>query len=226
MLFCKVSNRLHQYRHVRRFFNQSSITSASILWTIHDKDEYFLFRRQLLVLTTKSEYAWATRIASQLDPSQIDSTIDPLVKIRISKRQQKHNSIIIPYDYERRFAHYKSKAHQFWNKTFLVTTGIDTKLIVGNRNNPSRTKELVRRSPLYLKRDQNQKNQTPFEPTKSDTFHIDRIAYIPFTLFLYPYGFIQSSFIFVCYFWLMKACVFPSLSPLILLFVVSTKNKI
>ena len=82
-----------------------------------------------------------------LDPSQIDCTIDPLVKLKLLKRQRKHNSIIIHYKYERRFAHYKSRIHQLWNGTFPPMNAIDTKLIVGTRNNPNLTKELVRRSP-------------------------------------------------------------------------------
>jgi hypothetical protein len=39
-----------------------------------------------------------------------------------------------------------------WNATFPITTSIDTRLIVGTRNNASLTKELVRRSPRSAKR--------------------------------------------------------------------------
>ena len=93
-----------------------------------------------------------------LDPSQIDCTIDPLVKLKLLKRQRKHNSIIIHYKYERRFAHYKSRIHQLWNGTFPPMNAIDTKLIVGTRNNPNLTKELVRRSPYA--RTKQEKRQT------------------------------------------------------------------
>ena len=134
-------------RHFQKFFKDHFTRSASIWSNIQDENEYMLFRGRLLALTTRSEHARATRIASQMDPSQIDYTIDPLVKLKLLKRQRKHNSIIIHYKYERRFAHYKSRIHQIWNATFPPMSAIDTKLIVGTRNNPNLTKELVRRSP-------------------------------------------------------------------------------
>jgi hypothetical protein len=77
--------------------------------------------------------------------------MDPLVKAKLLKGQQKHRSIIIHYTYERRFANYKSKIHQIWNASFDPKTVIDTKLIVGTHNNSNITKELVRRSPRVEK---------------------------------------------------------------------------
>ena len=111
-----------------------------------------LFRQLLLAFTTKSQHARATRIFSQMDTSQIHSTIDPLVKMKLLKRQQKQNSIIIHYTYEWRFLHYKSRIHHYCNTTFPNITDIDTKLILGTRNNPNLTKRLVRRSPYRIKR--------------------------------------------------------------------------
>jgi hypothetical protein len=82
-----------------------------------------------------------------MDYNQIPSTIDPLVKAKLLKKKQKEKSIIVHYTYERRFAYYKSKIHHIWNASFQPETVIDTKLIVGTRNNSNLTKELVRRSP-------------------------------------------------------------------------------
>ena len=81
-----------------------------------------------------------------MDYSQINSPIDPLVKAKLLKRQQKRMSIIVHYTYEQRFAYYKPKIHQIWNASFPIATGIDSKLIVGTRNNSNLTKELVRRT--------------------------------------------------------------------------------
>ena len=145
-------------RHVRKFFIDHSITTPFILSTIPLENEYFFFRRQFLALTTKSEHARANRIASQLDPSQIDSTTDPLVKVKLLKRLQKPNLLTIHYNYERRFAHYKSRIHRFWNATFPPSTGIESKLIVGSRNNPNLTHEIVRRSPSHQVRELRKKN--------------------------------------------------------------------
>jgi hypothetical protein len=107
---------------------------------IHDENEYDLLRRQILAISTKSEHARANRIASQMD-------IDPLVKAKLLKRQQKEKSIIVHYTYERLFADYKLKIHQMWHESFRSTSVTETKLIVGTRNNPNLTRELVRRSP-------------------------------------------------------------------------------
>ncbi len=63
------------------------------------------------------------------------------------KRQQKEKSIIVHNIHEQRFAHYKSKIHQIWNRSFHSTSAMETKLIVETRNNLNLTKELVRRSP-------------------------------------------------------------------------------
>jgi hypothetical protein len=107
---------------------------------------------------TKSEHARANRIASQMDYNQIPLTIDPLVKAKLLKTQQKEKSLIVHYTYERRFAHYKSKIHHIWNASFQHETVIDTKLIVGTRNNSNLTKKLVRRSPRVEEKEK-EKNQ-------------------------------------------------------------------
>jgi hypothetical protein len=123
---------------------------------IHDEKEYNFLRHQILAISTKSEHARANRIASQMDYNQIPSTIDHLVKAKLLKRQQKEKSIIVHCTYERRFAHYKSKIHQIWNTSFHSTSVTETKLIVGTRNNPNLTKELVRRSPRPPKQQEHQ----------------------------------------------------------------------
>jgi hypothetical protein len=79
-----------------------------------------------------------------MDYNQIPSTIDPLVRAKLLKRQQKEKSIIVHYTYERRFTHYKSKIHQILNESFHSTSAMETKLIIGTRKNPNLTNELVR----------------------------------------------------------------------------------
>ena len=54
----------------------------------------------------------------------------------------------IHYTYERRLTHYELNIHKIWSASLSITTGIDSKLIVGIRNNSNNsTKELVRQSP-------------------------------------------------------------------------------
>ncbi len=142
-----------------KFLIENSITSTWILSMIHDENEYNFLRRQIIAISTKGEHARANRIASQMDYNQINSTIDPLIKAKLLERQQKAKSIIVHYTYERRFAHYKSKIHQIWNESFHSTSAIETKLIIGTRNNPNLTKELVRRSPPLQKHEKQQQLQ-------------------------------------------------------------------
>lgn len=120
---------------------------GTILPTIFDQNEYDTLRRLSLTISTASEHARANRIASQMDYDQIPSAIDPLVKVKLLRKQRKETSIIIHYSYEKRFAHYKSKIHHIWDTSFPPITGIDSKIVVVIRNNSNLTKELVRRSP-------------------------------------------------------------------------------
>ena len=63
--------------------------------TISDENEYRSLRRQILAITTASEHARASRIASQMDYNQTSSTIRPLVKIKLAKRQNKDNPVVV-----------------------------------------------------------------------------------------------------------------------------------
>ena len=98
--------------------------------TIYNENEYLSLRRQILAISTASEHTRANRIASQMDYNQIPSMIDPLVKVKLPKRQQKENSVIVNYTYERNFARYKSNIHKIWNASFPIAIGIDSKLII------------------------------------------------------------------------------------------------
>ena len=118
---------------------------------IHDENEYHLLRRQLLEQPTQSEHARAERIASQLDYNNINLSTDPLVQSKLLTRQRKSNSLIIHYTYENRFAYYKSLIHKNWANFIKSISIIDNLLIIGTRNNPNLTKELVRRSPYNSK---------------------------------------------------------------------------
>ena len=130
-------------RHFQKFLSQNSIPSTSFLPTIFDENEYLLLRRQVLAISTASEHARTNRIASQMDYSQINTTIDLLVKAKLLRRRQKEKSTIL---------HYKSNIHKLWNVSFPIVKCIDSKLIVGTRNNSNLIKELVRRRPLKRKR--------------------------------------------------------------------------
>ena len=114
---------------------------------IHDENEFLLLRCQLIKQTTVHEHRRAARIARTLDYEAIPANIDPLVKAKLLKRQQRAKAMILHYTHEQRFSHYKRAIHRMWNDTFHNTPLHSTTLIVGTRNNPNLGKELVRLNP-------------------------------------------------------------------------------
>ncbi|CAF2080561.1 unnamed protein product [Rotaria magnacalcarata] len=138
------------YHYLKKFFQQLSATSISILPMIHDENEYVLLRSKLLSKPTPSEHARASRIATTLDNKHQNISVDPLVHAKVHKSDNITTftcPIIIHYTHESRYAHYKSIIHKAWFESFYRTPVMMTKLIVGSRNNPNLTKELVRHNP-------------------------------------------------------------------------------
>ena len=124
---------------------------------IHNENEFLLLRRQLLDQVTVNEHQRAARIAQMMDYNNFPSNIDPLVKEKLLKRREQANTILLHYTYEKRFSHYGRTIHQIWTNTFQNTPVETSKLIVGNRNNPNLTKELVRRNPFTIDKNINHK---------------------------------------------------------------------
>jgi hypothetical protein len=114
---------------------------------IHDANEYALIRQRLLKQATIDEHKRAARMAKQYGFHGFDVNIDPLIKEKILKRRDKEKSIFLHYTHEKRFFNYKRTIHELWTQTFRDTTVEETRLIVGTRNNPNLTRELVRRCP-------------------------------------------------------------------------------
>ena len=138
------------HKHFEKFVRKHSIKATSMVPMIHDENEYYLLRQQLLTEPTISEHVRASRIASQIPAHSQTIVNDPLVQSKLNQRQQravKQPPLIVHYTYEKQFAYYKSRIHQEWNNLFHDTPVADTKLIVSTRNNFNLTRELVRRSP-------------------------------------------------------------------------------
>ena len=137
------------YNQFKKRFTKYSITSTSIISMIHDENELFLIRRQLLdQASVGDEHRRAARIAQTFDYDNFPPNIDPLVKAKLLKRRERANSIFVHYTHEKRFQHYGKTIHQIWNDTFHNAPIETTKLIVATRNNPNLTQELVRRNPF------------------------------------------------------------------------------
>ncbi|CAF1531369.1 unnamed protein product [Adineta steineri] len=136
------------YSQFHEFFTKYSFTSMSITPMIHDENEFLILRRQLLGEATVTEHRRATRLAKTIDYNNIPTDLDPLIKEKLIKRRDKVNSIIVHYKHEKRFSHYKRAFHQLWDDTFYNTPIQTSKLIVGTRNNPNISKELIRLNPF------------------------------------------------------------------------------
>ncbi|CAF2090113.1 unnamed protein product, partial [Rotaria magnacalcarata] len=63
------------------------------------------------------------------------------------KPNELQNKLIIHYTHEKRFNTRKRDLHRIFQETFANTPIIETKLIVGNRNQKSTIKELIRKLP-------------------------------------------------------------------------------
>ncbi|CAF2193402.1 unnamed protein product, partial [Rotaria magnacalcarata] len=68
--------------------------------------------------------------------------------IQENKKPNKlQHKLIIHYTHEKRFNKRKRDLHHIFQETFANTPIIETKLIVGNRNQKSTMKELIRKRP-------------------------------------------------------------------------------
>ncbi|CAM4845825.1 unnamed protein product [Rotaria magnacalcarata] len=137
------------YHYLKKFFQQLSVTSISILPILHDENEDILLRTKLLLKPTTSEHARASRIATTFDDKTQNISIDSLVYTKVHKKDNStifNCPIIIHYTHENQYAHYKSNIHKAWQESFHRTPVITTKLVVGSRNNPNLTKELWSKS--------------------------------------------------------------------------------
>ncbi|CAF1507917.1 unnamed protein product [Didymodactylos carnosus] len=130
-----------------------SITSTSIIPMIHDENEFSIIRCRLLDATSVQEHQRAARLAEQFNFVDIPPNIDPLVKEKLLKRKERADSIIIHYTYEQRFADYGRKIHQLWDNVFHGTPLKQKRVIVGTRNNPNLSKELICRNPFKKQKD-------------------------------------------------------------------------
>jgi hypothetical protein len=106
-------------------------------------------RDHLLHKPTATEHQIASRIAQTIDPNSTDTVDDPLVKRRLGANSKWINNLIIHYTHEKRLESYKKEIHQLWNHTFVNTSVLNTKLIIGNRNSPNLKKTLVHQRPHY-----------------------------------------------------------------------------
>ena len=129
-----------------KFFTNHIRTTT--LLPIIEKDYLFtLIRNFLLHKPTATAYIVASRIANATDTHNADIVNDPLVRLQLNKKSKCTDKIIIHYTHAARLQAYKKAVHQLWHQIFTETPVMNTKIIVGNRNNPNNKLRLAHRRP-------------------------------------------------------------------------------
>lgn len=106
-------------------------------------------RRTLLTKPTIPEHQIASRIAKSIKCEQDEIVDDPSIRSWLDKPSKFDTNVIIHNTHKQRFQSNKKYIHQLWNQTFANTAVMERRLIIGNRNSPNMTRELLHRRPNY-----------------------------------------------------------------------------
>jgi hypothetical protein len=155
----------HSYppRYIHTQFNKflsSHLSTSYILPNIDNQGNFALIRSNLLATPTISEYQIAFRIVKAIKNDPQPETDNPLVEARLNKQSKFHQNLIIHQTYEKRLKNNKKDIHQLWHRTFTQTPVLNTRLIIGNRNNHNMTRELLHRQPRLTTKNSRNSNTT------------------------------------------------------------------
>ena len=109
----------------------------------HPVHDFQFIQSYLLNKPTLAQSQMAARIATTTKSN--DETIpgNLIGKLDIKKPSKYDKNLIIHYTHEARFASLKRDIHQLWNDILKNPIINDIKLIVGHRNNPKLTRDLM-----------------------------------------------------------------------------------
>ena len=138
------------YSRFKKFLN-NNISNGYIIPLIESKSYFELFRSSFLNRPTAIELQIAPRIAKVTDHHNI-KTIDTSTSVSTEQKQisKCDTNLIIHYIHEKRLETLIKDIHQLWNQIFHNTPIMNTKLIIGHKNNSSVAKELVQRRPCRM----------------------------------------------------------------------------
>jgi len=114
---------------------------------IENENQYLTLRTQLLKQQTTSQQQLLFRVSTIIDKDQNEQAKDQTIQDKIHNEEKSNKRLILHYRHEQRLASYKKDLHQIWNNTFNATSILDTRLIVGTRNNRNTAEELVSKRP-------------------------------------------------------------------------------
>lgn len=105
-----------------------------------------MIQSYLLKKPTVTAYKLASRIANATtNTPRDDRENNSSIPSRLPKESKWTKNIIVHYTHEARFTNYKRLMHQLWNQIFNDTLVLNTRLIIGNRNNSSNKLRLAHR---------------------------------------------------------------------------------
>ena len=128
-------------------FLTTHIRTTTLLPFIEKEYLFTLIRNFLLHKPTATAHRVASRIANATDAHNPDIVDDPLVRLQLNKKSKWTDNIIIHYTHEARLQAYKKAVHQLWHQIFKETPVMNTKLIIGNRNNLNNELRVAHRRP-------------------------------------------------------------------------------
>ncbi|CAF4597472.1 unnamed protein product, partial [Rotaria socialis] len=134
----------------RNFFS-GYISSRSFLPFIDNEDQFLHMRIALSRQPSRQQSQVEMRIASLTTNNEhLIEELDKKQEVTIQEKKKPNefqNKLIIHYTHEKRFNTRKRDLHRIFQETFASTSILETKLIVGNRNQKSTMKELIRKRP-------------------------------------------------------------------------------
>ncbi|CAF3415897.1 unnamed protein product [Rotaria socialis] len=134
----------------RKFFSDY-ISSRSFLPFLDNEAQFIQMRIALSGQPSRQQSQVEMRIATlTYDKDHLVEDLDKKEEFIIQENKKPNklqNKLIIHYTHEKRFNTRKRDLHRIFQETFANTQIIETKLIVGNRNQKSTMKEMIRKCP-------------------------------------------------------------------------------
>ncbi|CAF4362921.1 unnamed protein product [Rotaria magnacalcarata] len=145
---CYPSSFIH--KTFRKFFSDY-ISSRSFLPFLDNEAQFIQMRIALSGQPSQQQSQVEMRIATlTTDNEHLIEESDKKQEFTIHDNKNPNefqNKLIIHYTHEKRFSTHKRDLHRIFQEIFANTPIIETKLIVGNRNQKSTMKELIRKRP-------------------------------------------------------------------------------
>ncbi|CAM4979639.1 unnamed protein product, partial [Rotaria socialis] len=134
-----------------RKFLSGYISSRSFLPFLDNEDQFLHMRIALSGQPRRQQSQVEMRIETLTTNNEhLIEELDKKQEFTIQEKKKPNefeNKLIIHYTHEKRFNTRKRDLHRIFQETFANTQIIETKLIVGNRNQKSTMRELIRKRP-------------------------------------------------------------------------------